>query len=72
MDHDIFRKDEECKPVTRQGMKAHEEVEIQLILRRLRKLREASISFIMSVCLSVCVSFLSTWNNSAPTGRIFH
>jgi len=29
---------------------------------------EVTISFVMSVCLSVCSS---AWNNSAPTGRIF-
>ena len=27
-----------------------------------------TVSFVMSVCLSVC---LSAWNDSAPTGRIF-
>jgi hypothetical protein len=31
------------------------------------KLRKATISFVMSACPSVR---LSTWNNSAPTGRI--
>ena len=32
------------------------------------ELRKATISFVMSVCLSVR---LSSWNNSAPIGRIF-
>jgi hypothetical protein len=32
------------------------------------KLRKAIISFVMSICPSVCHS---TWNNSAPTKRIF-
>jgi hypothetical protein len=32
------------------------------------KLRKATISFVMSVCLSLR---LSAWENSAPTGRIF-
>jgi hypothetical protein len=32
------------------------------------KSRKATLSFVMSVRLSVCPS---TWNNSAPTGRIF-
>ena len=32
------------------------------------KLRKATVSFLMSVCLSVCQS---AWNTSAPTGRIF-
>jgi hypothetical protein len=32
------------------------------------KLLKVTISFIMCVCLSVC---LSAQNNSAPTGRIF-
>jgi hypothetical protein len=32
------------------------------------KLRKATMSFVMSVCLSVRPP---TWNNSAPTGRIF-
>jgi hypothetical protein len=40
------------------------------------KLRKATISFAMSVrlsvCLPACLSFhLSAWKNSAPTGRIF-
>ena len=34
----------------------------------LEKLREATLSFVMPVCVSVR---LSAWNNSAPTGRIF-
>jgi hypothetical protein len=32
------------------------------------KLRKAIISFVMSICPPVCPS---TWNNSAPTKRIF-
>jgi len=32
------------------------------------KLRKATISFVISVCLSVR---LPAWYNSAPTGRIF-
>jgi len=32
------------------------------------ELRKATVSFIMSVCLSVC---LSVWNNSALIGRFF-
>jgi hypothetical protein len=32
------------------------------------KLRKATISFVMSIRLSV---HTSVWNNSAPTGRIF-
>ena len=32
------------------------------------KLRKATINFVRSVCLSVC---LSAWNSSAPTWRIF-
>ena len=32
------------------------------------KLRKTTVSFVMSVCLSVCPS---AWNNSAPSGRIF-
>ena len=35
------------------------------------KLRKATSSFVMSVCLSVCISVRPAWNNSAPTGRIF-
>jgi hypothetical protein len=36
------------------------------------KLRKATISFVMSVCLSVRLSFqLSAWNDSARSGRIF-
>ena len=37
------------------------------------KLRKVAISFVMSVCLSVCLSSVRPyeWNNSAPTGRIF-
>ena len=31
------------------------------------KFRKAAVTFVRSVCLSVS---LSTWNNSAPTGRI--
>ena len=38
------------------------------ILGALAKLRKATISFVMSVCLSVR---LSAWYNSAVTGRIF-
>ena len=34
------------------------------ILGAFAKLRKATTSFVMSVCPS-------TWNNSAPTGRIF-
>jgi hypothetical protein len=41
-------------------------------------LRKAAISFVMTVCLFVCLSASaslsvrpSAWNNSAPTGRIF-
>jgi hypothetical protein len=48
------------------------------ILRTFTKLRKATICFIMSVCLSLCLSLsvclpvcLSTWNNLAPSGRIF-
>jgi hypothetical protein len=33
------------------------------------KLRKATVSFVMSVCLSLCPSVV--WNYSAPTGRIF-
>jgi hypothetical protein len=36
---------------------------ISFFLGTLEKLRKATISFVMSVCPS-------TWNNSAPTGRI--
>ena len=32
------------------------------------KLRKATVSVVMSACLSVCPS---AWNSSAPTGRIF-
>jgi hypothetical protein len=36
------------------------------------KLRKATISFVMSVRLSVCSPVhLSAWDNPAPTGRIF-
>jgi len=35
------------------------------------KLRKATVTFIMSVCLSVRLSFALQWTNSAPTGRIF-
>ena len=38
------------------------------ILGAFTKLRKAIISFVMSVCPSVC---LSVWKNSAPTGQIF-
>jgi len=37
-------------------------------LGALAKLRKAIISFVMSVCLSICPS---AWNNWAPTRRIF-
>jgi len=37
-------------------------------LGRIAKLRKVTISFVMSVCLSVRPS---AWNNSAPTGWIF-
>ena len=41
------------------------EYQLFVLLRRLRGVREiANISFVTSVCPS-------TWNNSAPTGRIF-
>jgi hypothetical protein len=48
-----------------------------IVLRRVGKTAKATIGFVMSVCLSirlclsVCLSYLSAWNNSAPTGRIF-
>jgi len=36
------------------------------------KLQKATVSFVMSVCLSVCKSVHSSaWNNSAVTGGIF-
>ena len=36
------------------------------------KLRNATISFVMSLCPTVRPSFLlSTWNNLVPTGRIY-
>jgi hypothetical protein len=38
------------------------------VLGAFAKLRKATISFVLSVCLSVR---LSACNNSAPTGRIF-
>jgi hypothetical protein len=38
------------------------------LLDAFRKLPKASISFIMSVCLSIRPS---AWNNSAPTGLFF-
>jgi hypothetical protein len=38
------------------------------VLNAFAKFRKATIRFVMSVCLSVC---LSAWNNSTPTGRIF-
>ena len=37
-------------------------------LGALAKLRKATMSFVVSVCLSVCPS---SWNNSSPTVRIF-
>ena len=46
------------------------------ILGAFTKLRKATISFVMSACLFVCLSLYlsvrpSAWNNSVPTGRIF-
>ena len=41
---------------------------VLLVFRRVRKLQEATINFAMPVCSSV---HPFTWNNSAPTGRIF-
>ena len=40
------------------------------------KVRKETVIFVMSVCLSVDLSFLpsfhpSAWSSSAPTGRIF-
>jgi hypothetical protein len=37
------------------------------IFKRIRKLRKATVSFVMSIRLAIC---LSAWNNSAPTKRI--
>jgi hypothetical protein len=35
------------------------------------KLRKATVSFIMSVCLPACPFIhLSSWNNTVPTGQI--
>jgi len=42
--------------------------QIHHFLGAFAKLRKATISFVMSVCPSVC---LSAWNNSAPALRIF-
>ena len=43
-----------------------------LFLGAFTKLRKATISFVMSACLSVCPFFrLSARNHSASTGRIF-
>jgi len=39
-----------------------------MLLGSFAKLRKATISFVMCICLSVRPS---EWNNSAPTGRIF-
>ena len=39
-----------------------------LFLGTLAKLRKATVRFVMSVCLSAC---LSPWDDSAPTGRVF-
>ena len=38
------------------------------LLGAFAKLRKVTVSFIMCVCSSVCISVR---NNSAPTGRIF-
>ena len=38
-----------------------------IILEALTKVRKATLSFVISVCLSVCTS---AWNNSSPPGRI--
>ena len=44
----------------------------QLFLGAFAELRKATISFVMSLCVSVRLLVCpSTWNNSAPTGRIF-
>jgi len=44
----------------------------QPFLGAFANLRKATISFVMSVCLSVCLSARpSACNYSAPTGRIF-
>ena len=41
-------------------------------LGALAKLQKATVSFIMFVWSSVCLSIhLSTWNSSAPAGQIF-
>jgi hypothetical protein len=48
-----------------------EEISVELqtdFLGAFAKLRKGTVSFVMSVCLSVCLSAL---NNSALTGRIF-
>jgi len=42
------------------------------ICKRVCKIAKANISFVMNICLSVCMSVrLSAWNNSVPTGRNF-
>jgi hypothetical protein len=40
----------------------------QGLLRRYRKFREATISFVISVSLYL---YLSEWKNATPTGQIF-
>jgi hypothetical protein len=39
-----------------------------VLLGALAKFRKANISFVMSVCVSLCSS---AWKNSCPTGWIF-
>jgi hypothetical protein len=46
----------------------HLKPQIEPFLGAFAKLLEATISFVMTICPSVC---LYAWNNSAPTGQIF-
>jgi hypothetical protein len=61
----------QCRGVIRLGrwfgLRFHDSISNHF-LGKLAKLRKATISFVMSVCLSVRPS---AWNNSVPTGRIF-
>jgi len=47
-------------------------LEMAAFLGRSVNLRKATVSFMVSVCLSVCPSvFLAAWRNLAPAGQIF-
>jgi hypothetical protein len=49
-------------------MDANASTETAVILGAFAELRKAAVGFVMSICLSVC---LSAWNNSAPDNQIF-